>query len=216
VSVARFSSVVIDVDSTLCAIEGIDWLATRRGPTVATAITTLTDRAMNGEVPLESLYGERLAIVKPTVADIEELSRAYIDALAPGARDSIFRLRDAAVSLTLVSGGVRQAIRPLARQLGFSDGSLHAVSLSFDDAGGWMGYDERSPMTTQLGKRTLVATLGLPRPTLAIGDGATDAAMRDAVDAFAAFTGFVRRENVVQLADYVITSFSELTDLVLS
>jgi soluble P-type ATPase len=71
-------------------------------------------------------------------------------------------------------------------------------------------------MTTQLGKRALVATLGLARPTLAMGDGATDAAMRDAVDAFAAFTGFVRREKVVQSADYVVSSFSELTTLVLS
>ena len=215
-SVARFASVVVDVDSTLCGIEGIDWLATRRGPTVAAAIEQLTERAMNGELPLESLYGERLAIVKPTMRDVEELSQAYIDALAPGARDSIFRMRDAGVTLTMVSGGIRQAIRPLARELGFSDGSLHAVSLSFDDVGECTGYDEQSPMTTQLGKRALVATLGLPRPTLAVGDGATDAAMRDAVDAFAAFIGFVRREKVVEEADYVITSFRQLTDLVLS
>lgn len=215
-SVARFSSVVVDVDSTLCGIEGIDWLATKRGPAVAAAIESLTERAMNGEVPLEAVYGERLAIVKPTLADVEELSRAYIDALAPGARDSIFQMRDAGVTLTMVSGGIRQAIRPLARELGFSDGSLHAVSLSFDDAGGWSGYDERSPMTTQLGKRTLVTKLALPRPTLAVGDGATDAAMRAAVDAFAAYVGFIRRERVVEDADRVIASFSELTDLVLS
>ena len=215
-SVPRFSSVVIDVDSTLCGIEGIDWLATKRGPVVSDAIAKLTDRAMNGEVPLESLYGERLALVKPTAADVDALSRAYVDALAPGARESIFRLRDAGVAVTMVSGGIRQAIRPLARVLGFSDGSLHAVSVSFGDAGEWLGYDESSPMTTQLGKRALVATLGLARPTLAVGDGATDAAMRDAVDAFAAFTGFVRRENVVRSADYVISSFGELTTLVLS
>jgi phosphoserine phosphatase len=215
VSVARFASVVIDVDSTLCGIEGIDWLATRRGRAVAAAISQLTERAMNGEVPLESLYGERLALVGPMALDIEELSHAYIDALAPGARESIFRMRDAGVALTMVSGGIRQAIRPLARQLGFSDGTLHAVSLSFDADGGWIGYDESSPMTKQLGKRELVAALRLPRPSLAVGDGATDAAMRDAVDAFAAYTGFVRRERVVQVADYVITSFGELTDIVL-
>lgn len=197
-------------------MEGIDWLATKRGPAVAAAIERLTERAMNGEVPLEAVYRERLAIVKPTLADVEELSRAYIDALAPGARDSIFQMRDAGVTLTMVSGGIRQAIRPLARELGFSDGSLHAVSLSFDDAGGWSGYDERSPMTTQLGKRTLVTKLALPRPSLAVGDGATDAAMRAAVDAFAAYVGFIRRERVVEDADHVITSFGELTDLVLS
>lgn len=212
----RFHSVVIDVDSTLCGIEGIDWLAARREPRIATEIARLTERAMDGEVPLESLYGERLALVRPTAAEIAELSRAYIESLAPGAREAIARMRDARISLALVSGGIRQAIRPLARDLGFSDGSLHAVSVSFDAAGSCCGYDTSSPLATQGGKKTVVAALGLPRPTLAVGDGATDVAMREAADAFAAFTGFVRREPVVRSADHVVSSFRELTDLVLS
>jgi phosphoserine phosphatase len=212
----QFDSVILDVDSTLCNIEGIDWLAARRGPDVAAAIVQLTERAMNGELALEAVYGDRLALIRPTTSDIAHLARAYSDALAPGARDSIFRMRDAGVSLALVSGGVRQAIRPLARELGFSDGSMHAVSLSFDDAGQFLGYDEKSPLATQHGKKDVVAALALARPSLAVGDGATDAAMRQATDAFAAFTGFVRREAVVRAADYVVASFTELTTLVLS
>ena len=42
----RFASVVLDVDSTLCGIEGIDFLAARRGPDVGERIAELTDRAM--------------------------------------------------------------------------------------------------------------------------------------------------------------------------
>jgi phosphoserine phosphatase len=212
----QFDSVILDVDSTLCNIEGIDWLAARRAPDVAAAIARLTERAMNGEVALEAVYGDRLALIRPATSEIAHLARAYSDALAPGARDSIFRMRDAGVSLALVSGGIRQAIRPLARELGFSDGSLHAVSVSFDDAGLFLGYDEKSPLVTQHGKKDIVAALALARPSLAVGDGATDAAMREATDAFAAFTGFVRREAVVRAADYVVASFTELTTLVLS
>ena len=212
----QFHSVILDVDSTLCNIEGIDWLAARRGPDVAHAIVRLTERAMAGEIPLEAVYGDRLALIRPTNTDIAHLARAYTDALAPGARDSIFRMRDNGVALALVSGGIRQAIRPLARELGFSDGSLHAVSLSFDAEGQFLGYDEKSPLATQHGKKDIVAALGLPRPSLAVGDGATDAAMRQATDAFAAFTGFVQREVVVRAADYVVASFTELTTLVLS
>ena len=212
----QFHSVILDVDSTLCNIEGIDWLAARRGPDVAHAIVRLTERAMAGEIPLEAVYGDRLALIRPTNTDIAHLARAYTDALAPGARDSIFRMRDNGVALALVSGGIRQAIRPLARELGFSDGSLHAVSLSFDAEGQFLGYDEKSPLATQHGKKDIVAALGLPRPSLAVGDGATDAAMRQATDAFAAFTGFVQREVAVRAADYVVASFTELTTLVLS
>jgi phosphoserine phosphatase len=215
-TVPRFVSVILDVDSTLCDIEGIDWLASRRGPDVAAEIVRLTERAMEGAIPLEAVYGDRLAIIRPTIKEVAELARVYADALAPGAREAIFRLRGEGVAVALVSGGIRQAIRPLARELGFSDGSLHAVSISFDDAGEFLGYDETSPLATQHGKRDVVAMLQPPRPSLAIGDGATDAAMRGATDAFAAFTGFVRREPVVRVADYVVASFRELTDLVLS
>ena len=59
----RFASVVLDVDSTLCGVEGIDWLAQRRGGDVARRVRELTDRAMNGEIPLDSVYGERLAML---------------------------------------------------------------------------------------------------------------------------------------------------------
>jgi phosphoserine phosphatase len=49
-----------------------------------------------------------------------------------------------------------------------------------------------------------------------VGDGATDLAMRDVVDAFVAFTGFVSRPNVVERADAVASSFADLERVVLS
>ena len=214
-TIPRFRSVVLDVDSTLCGVEGIDWLAAQRGPEVAAGIARLTERAMDGAIPLESVYGERLALIRPTAREIAELARVYAAALAPGAREAIFRMRGEGVAVALVSGGIREAIRPLARELGFSDGSLHAVSLSFDDSGGFADYDRASPLATQHGKKAVIAALGLVRPILGVGDGATDVAMRESADAFAAFTGFVRREPVVSAADFVLSSFHELAALVL-
>ena len=78
----RFASVVLDVDSTVTGIEGIDWLAALRGPEVAAESAELTKRAMNGELTLEQVYGERLRSVAPTTGDIAALSRAYIDAIS--------------------------------------------------------------------------------------------------------------------------------------
>ena len=40
---ASFATVVLDVDSTLSGIEGIDWLAERRGPELAATIVALTN-----------------------------------------------------------------------------------------------------------------------------------------------------------------------------
>ena len=214
-TIPRFRAVVLDVDSTLCGIEGIDWLAARRGPAVAASIASLTDQAMQGAIPLESVYGERLAVIRPTADEVAELARAYADALAPGAREAIFRMRGEGVAVALVSGGIRQAIRPLAHDLGFGDADVRAVSLSFDDSGAFAGYDTTSPLATQRGKKDVIAQLGLPRPLLAVGDGASDVAMRESADAFAAFTGYARREPAVKAADYVVSSFRDLMAIVL-
>ena len=69
----RYASVVLDVDSTLSHVEGIEWLAERRGPSVAQAVADMTQRAMDGTTPLDSVYGARLALVQPTRADVDAI-----------------------------------------------------------------------------------------------------------------------------------------------
>lgn len=210
----RFASVVLDVDSTVTRIEGIDWLATLRGPAVAVKVAELTRRAMGARTPLQDVYGERLRIVAPSLDEIAGLSRAYIGAVAPGCRESIAALRAAGVRVILVSGGLREAILPLAEHLGISSDDVEAVGIRFQ-AGKYASFDRGSVLASSGGKRLVVEHLRLPRPILAVGDGATDVEMKPVVDTFAAFTGFVRRETVVDQADIELHSFDELTRLVI-
>jgi phosphoserine phosphatase len=212
----RFASVILDVDSTLAGIEGIDRLAAMRGPDVAARVVELTDRAMRGEIPLESVYGERLALIRPTSDEVHALGQEYVAAIAPGAAEALAALRGACVRIALVSGGLREAILPLARRLYIPPECVFAVSIAFNERGAFDGIDSASPLTTQTGKATIAGQLALSAPVLAVGDGATDLAMKPAVDAFAAYTGFVRREAVVAQADFEVDSFARLTALVLS
>ena len=62
----------------------------------------------------------------------------------------------------------------------------------------------------------MVERLALPKRVLAVGDGATDLAMKAAVDMFAAFTGFVNRAAVVAEADVAIDSFDQIVELALA
>ncbi|MDB4884438.1 MAG: hypothetical protein JWL95_3204 [Gemmatimonadetes bacterium] len=211
-----FASVVLDVDSTLCGVEGIDWLAARRGAEVGALIAELTDRAMRGEVALDAVYGERLAMVRPTSGDLDALAAEYVRTLAPGASAAITSMRASGRRIVLVSGGIRNAILPLARQLGIADADVHAVGVRVGAGGEYDSYDASSPMTTAEGKRSVVEALQLPRRLLAVGDGATDLAIRPAADAFAAYTGFVRRDAIVSRADIVLNSFDQLAELVLA
>ena len=216
---SAFASVILDVDSTLCGIEGVDVLAARRGTEMGARVAAVTERAMRGELPLESVYAERLRLIQPTRADIVALADAYAAALAPGAAAAIAALRGAGVRVALVSGGILQAILPIARTLGFAEADCCAVALFFEDDCRYAGFDARSPMTTQEGKPAIVLALlaeqRVVRPLLAVGDGATDLRMREVADAFAAFTGFARREPIVAKADVEIASFEELTSFVL-
>ncbi len=212
----RFAWVVLDVDSTLAGVEGIDWLASLRGAAMQTRSAELTDKAMQGLIPLEEIYAERVNAVRPTREEIDALSHHYIQRLAPLARETIAELRKSGVGITIASGGFEQAILPLASSVGIDAHEVHAVRLYFDERGDYAGFNDKSLLARQHGKRETVASLGLRGPVLAVGDGATDLEIATVVDAFAAFTGFVRRESVIAQADYVLENFDQLRELVVA
>ena len=217
-----FASLLLDVDSTLTRVEGIEWLAQRRGPTIGHEIAEMTGRAMSGAVPLDQVYGTRLGIVRPSTADVAALARAYIDAILPGAREAVALLRARGIELTIVSGGVQQALEPLAAAFGIEPTRVHGVPLAFSADGEYAGFDTTSPLARRCGKPAVVRALPLARPLLALGDGSTDAELKTcrsdggaAVDAFAAFVGVASRPTVVAVADYIVSRFADLPPLVL-
>jgi phosphoserine phosphatase len=84
------------------------------------------------------------------------------------------------------------------------------VAVEFTTSGDYAGYDVTSPLTRDGGKATVLRELGLPRPILAVGDGATDLEMKPDVDRFVAFTGTIARERVVGSAHGSVRTFAEL------
>jgi phosphoserine phosphatase len=215
-----FATVILDVDSTVSGVEGIDWLAARRGPDVARKVSELTDRAMRGEIMLEAVYGERLALVRPSATELEALGQEYVSRVAPGCVEAIARLRGAGVIVKLVSGGLASAIAPLAAFVGLGVEDLVAVDVTLDAEGNFVSFDASSPLSTADGKREVVERLmrssSVVSPILAVGDGSTDLAMRPVVDSFVCFTGFTRRDAIVRGADASVATFDELLRLVFS
>jgi phosphoserine phosphatase len=195
-----FASVVFDCDSTLARIEGIDELA----GTFAAEISALTDAAMQGEVALEEVYGRRLAIIRPTRAQVEALGRDYVAALVPDAREVVAALLWLGKAVRILSGGVRPAVDDVARALGLPLDAVTAVGLEFAADGSYAGYDSASPVARSGGKTEVIRGWNLPRPSLLVGDGATDLEARPAVDAFAAYMGVAFRPAVAAGADFVL------------
>jgi phosphoserine phosphatase len=209
----RFRTVLIDCDSTLSAIEGIDELAVH----CREAVEQLTDAAMRGRIPLEEVYGRRLELVRPNRASLEALGREYVARLVPDARETISALQAAGVDVRIISGGLLPAVRAAARAVAIPDDRVAAVDISFDEAGAYAGFDTTSPLARSGGKRAAIESWPIARPAMMVGDGSTDLEARPAVDLFVAFAGIVERPSVVSAADVVIraNSLAPLLPLVL-
>jgi phosphoserine phosphatase len=194
---AKYRFVFFDVDSTLVTIEGIDVLAAGNPE-----IVRLTDAAMNGEIPLDEVYGRRLEIIRPTLADVEALGQRYVASMVDGAEETIAALKEANVDVHLVTAGIAQAIAPLAARLNIAPRAVHAVPLLFDEAGRYLDFDRRSLLTRPGGKELVVrAILTRAKGKAAfIGDGITDLDTKPAVDLFIGFGGVCARERVREAA----------------
>jgi phosphoserine phosphatase len=200
----RFRTVLLDCDSTLSAIEGIDELAVHCHDEVA----QLTDAAMRGLIPLEQVYGRRLQLVRPTRAALDALGREYVARLVPDARETIAALHAAGVDVRIISGGLLPAVLAVATALDVPADRVAAVDISFHTDGSYAGFDQASPLTMGGGKRIAIERWHVDRPAMMVGDGNTDLEARPAVDLFVAFAGVVERAGVVAVADVVIRANS--------
>lgn len=203
----KFRFVFFDVDSTLVTIEGIDVLA-GGNPEIA----KLTDAAMNGEIPLDQVYGRRLEMIRPTREAVERLAQQYVDSMTDGAEETIRTLREAGAQLHLVTAGIAQAILPLASHLGVPQRAVHAVALRFNERGEYEDFDRRTFLTRPGGKELVVRDVRARTHGRAafIGDGVSDLEAKPAVDLFIGFGGVCVRERVRDNADVFVRTMREL------
>lgn len=189
--------ILFDCDSTLSAIEGIDELGRVRGPEVFAQVEAMTNEAMDGKIPVEAVFGRRLEIIRPTQGHVAAVGQRYIETVEPTALATLQALRALGWTPVIVSGGFRQAIRPLADFLGVE--RVEAVDLHFDERGEYRGYDRDYPTTRSGGKPEIVARLRAelaPERVVMVGDGASDLETKPVVDLFVGFGRYVARPAV--------------------
>ena len=107
--------IVFDVDSTLSGIEGIDELAEAAG--MRKEVSALTNRAMRGEIPLESVYKSRLDAIRPSREALEKLGKKYVKRALPHARELVRALGKLDKRVCIVSGALEPAVLMLAEHL---------------------------------------------------------------------------------------------------
>lgn len=175
----------VDVDHTLCSVEGVEQIARARGDgALLQQIEHLTGLAMNGDLSVESVYRRRIELIQPTRDEIDRLARDYAGKfLMPSARDTVRGLLSPSSSassalraprcdddgnggdddggwhITLLTGGCQQAMAHLVDELGVS-GAV-GVPWSFDEHDGVCrgGYDASAPTARSGGKPAAIRAM---------------------------------------------------------
>lgn len=206
----RENLIFFDCDSTLSTIEGIDELARANGPEVFARVEALTHAAMNGEVPVEEVFGKRLELIRPDRGICDTIARRYIDTMTDGSRELIQHIKERGWRPVILSGGFAPLIEPLAEELGVEH--VEAVPLYLDEEGRYLGFGEDYPTTRDGGKPEIIREWKqalLPRRTIMVGDGNSDLESSAECDLFVGYGGVVAREKVKEGADVWITSLHD-------
>jgi phosphoserine phosphatase len=205
---------ILDCDSTLSAIEGVDELARLRGSDVFARVEAMTHQAMDGRISVEAVFGERLRIIQPTRVNVSEIGRRYIETVEPTAVEALAAARAAGWTPMILSGGFRPAIRPLADFLGIE--RVEAVDLFFDAAGDYVGFDEAYPTTRSGGKPERIRALRTelrPERIVMVGDGVSDLETAPEVDLFIGFGRYLARAKVKAGASVFVETLADVPAL---
>ncbi|SMG63224.1 phosphoserine phosphatase, partial [methanotrophic bacterial endosymbiont of Bathymodiolus sp.] len=200
-----FDIICFDCDSTLSEIEGIDELAERAG--CGAEMAALTNAAMNGEVSLESIYAKRLELIKPDQQAIDWAADLYIEKMVQGVEQVFQQLHSQGKQVHIISGGLKQAILPLAEKLQVDVDHVHAVEVLFTSNGDYLEFNQQSSLARNGGKAEICAQLNKAGLKMAmIGDGNTDMEAKKAGAYCIGFGGVVARDIVREQADVFVDS----------
>ena len=207
--------IIFDCDSTLSSIEGIDELARAAGDDVSQKIAQMTSEAMEGKIPIESVFAKRLEIIQPSRDAVGKTGELYIQMVEPNAKQVIATLKQQGWMPFILSAGYVQAIAPLAQYLGIE--SIEAVELFFNEDGSYRDFDRNYPTTRNGGKLEIVEKLRnkfSPEKMIMVGDGVSDLETKPGVDLFVGFGRYAVREKVQTEASCYIRDFNELLSYV--
>ncbi len=207
-------SVIFDFDSTLVPVESLEEICARAPgatPEIRAELARITNAGMDGSMAFEESLRSRIALVPPRREHVAAVGAELARSPTAGASGTVSRLRANGHEAWIVSGGFRDLIQLVAEPLGIPEDRAWGVGTEWNDDGTLRGMIDDGFSRSKLeGIRR--GGMVFARPAVGVGDGATDLALQDAgvVDHFVAYTEHVRRERVVERADYEARSMQEL------
>jgi phosphoserine phosphatase len=176
---------------------------------------------MEGKVHLETVYGERLEILRPTRGAVRALRSRYRKHVVKDAAALIQALKVLGHEVYIVSGGLFDPVREFGLHLGVAAEHIRAVEVEYDTLSGswWQDQDpwreeylavQHSVLTESDGKAQIIREL-LQNQTgrsLLVGDCVSDLLAGREVDLFVGFGGVIGRDRVASESKVFIQSQS--------
>ena len=172
----RKKILIADMDSTMIGQECIDELAAEVG--LKEQVSTITARAMNGEIAFEPALRERVALLKGLpISVVDEVIEKRIT-LTPGGMELIATMKARGHYTALVSGGFTVFTSRIAATLGFDENRANILG----EKDGLLDGTVAEPILGKQAKvdalNDIAAKLGIPpEDAIAVGDGANDLGM---------------------------------------
>jgi D-3-phosphoglycerate dehydrogenase / 2-oxoglutarate reductase len=209
---------IIDFDSTITKVEGLDQLAaialehSANGDKIVQQIKDLTDAGMNGEISLTESLTKRMSLLSANKKHLETLVKFLLDNVSESFERNKKFLTEFADQILIVSSGFKDFILPVAQYLGLKPENVYANTFVYNENGDIVGVDGENVLSQTGGKIKLVKSLNLTDTHVSvIGDGFTDYEIKQhgLADRFYAFIENVERQKVVDVADFAIKSLDE-------
>ncbi len=209
---------IIDFDSTIVTVEGLDELANtalEHSPDkekIAKQIADITNQGMEGKIDFSTALEKRCALFKPTKKDIEKTVAVLKENLTPSFKRNKDFFKKYHKQIYIISGGFKECIWPVVKDFGITEDHIFANNFIYDAKGIITGFDKNNFLAQENGKVKAVEALKHTGEICVIGDGITDYQIKEQGKAniFFAFTENVYRKGVAAKADKIIRSFDEL------
>lgn len=217
-----------DFDSTLVTKESLDMViehalaeAEHKDELVA-KVNEITDLGMEGKLDFTNSLTERFAVVPLSRGHFEEVGEVLRAHITPGMIELFAEMAKEGVSAFIISGGFRESILPVARELGVSEDRVFTNTVIYDETSAVVGIDTENVCYTDEGKAPVIEyirkTFDLAGELVMVGDGANDLKSYE-LGAATDFCGFVqnaKRDVIVERAPHVAHTTEELRAFIFS
>lgn len=215
---------ILDFDSTISKMEGLDELAKKalkddpQREEKVEKILEITNLGMEGKISFSDSLKRRVCLISVQKDIVQETAREISEHISDSVIKNIDFFRENSQNIYIISGGFVDLIFPTAKKLGIPKENILANDFIFDENGCVCGVDQSNLMSQEGGKVKQINKLNLSKGAVMVGDGWTDCQTKECecVEKFIAFTENVQRQKIVDHADYVANNFDEVIKIVLN